>query len=89
MSVTTSVGSGSSSSSITTNVYRQSPYLAEPFTWYGTFPVGAHSWSNMVYAPVSCAKGYAAIDLGYDTASEPVKRFGTSGGVNAGCGVLL
>ena len=54
---------------IETDIYRQSPYLEEPYTWWGTYPAGAHSWSNMVYAPTSCAKGYVSLDVGFATAS--------------------
>jgi hypothetical protein len=61
--VKTSVGSpGGSPGEITTNVYRSSPYHEEPFTWHGVYPSGAVSWSNMIFAPSSCAYGVADID---------------------------
>lgn len=57
---------------ITTNVYRQSPYSAQNYTGYFTYGPGAQSWSNMVYAPASCAKGYVQMDVGFATASTYV-----------------
>jgi len=80
VSVTTSVQNPEQGrpSPIETDVYRQSPYKAEMFTWWGTYPAGAHSWSNMVYAPVSCAKGYVSLDVGYQTASTWVYQHSCS-----------
>ncbi len=43
---------------ITTDVLRQTPFERQDYTYYGHWQAGAPSWSNMVYAPVSCAEGY-------------------------------
>jgi hypothetical protein len=60
--VRASVAAGGSGS-LETDVYRYSPYEIQPYTWYGNFPTGGHSWGNMIYAPTQCAGANVIITL--------------------------
>lgn len=61
--VKTSVSAGGSSGWLWTEVNTGPPFEQQIYQWNGNFPIGARSWSNMVYAPYACAAGTIAIGL--------------------------
>ncbi|MEV4518293.1 hypothetical protein AB0K00_56225 [Dactylosporangium sp. NPDC049525] len=61
--VRTSVSAGGSSGWLYTDAVTGPPFEQQIYQWDGNFPVGARSWSDMVYAPTTCASGSVGIGL--------------------------